>query len=836
MVCFYAGKPSEYLELPKGSSRYRNDGFEMRRSSENPLIENQSGKKDWGVSNKCVGFNVDIGTRNQGVFYSFSVSQDNGKATSEAINTQIDIVNQASGKNVATQNVGLYNLYKKRSYGCSVVSLGNALLQPMMYFNLKHVPMFNGPYLIQQVEHSIQPGQFQTTFTGVRQGIYDLPAIDSYLQSINQNLLSKVEELLKIKKDTINVLGNTTDAVNATKIPQKSDTTKAAENTCESKVLPVYSGGFGFVSTGATQTNITEKVFADRLKAIMPNLPILQTIIYCISYIESFQKYNNNKSGKFNGWDNNFASISLNYDWGTTSASFVKKYSCVNVRTTPSTNVSLPLANFATLDAYILFMRDRLLPRISQISEIGLLKYYVSYWSQPNVSPGYYDTHTEDFNTLSVTINNSLNSALSEGVKVATKEIVDDLKNTISKVKSEGKSKPNATPTPIEVTPLPGQTCPPPVIRSFSPLSGNTGTIVQLNGVNFNDVTSIKVGNVEVPSTGITIFNDTTLRFNTPQIGTGLVVSKDNIVITSSFGSGTSVDKYTFDPSIVASEAASPGSYQNPEKQTTSDTPNTNNTNTNPQSTGPITLIETENVKGPNGSTTLLTVKVNPEAGAWKIDPQPDVDFILVNVEPGPNNKYIEDVFSRGVGSRIVGYVSPDQQVFSITESQMINEFTLKDYDEDDVRGYFTISLYARPVDRVANPKDVILSYKFNVYLTNKKAGDPVVNEPNKVTSITYLGDVNQISQSGPQYYNIVKGGGGFKSFQLNVPTYNPQDLLNQEIIDDNSFKISATFREGSDTKYSYSCTVDSLGSFKLKITYRVNGVPTTIYGPLFTL
>ena len=157
----------------------------MRRASENPLLENLQGKTDWAVSNKCVGFTVDIGISNQNIFYSFSVSQDNGVATSESINTQLNMVDQASGRQSATQNVSLYNLYKNRSYKCTVVSLGNALIQPTMYFNLRHVPMFNGPYMIQSVDHSIQSGNFQTTFTGIRQGVFDLPAIDTFLQSIN---------------------------------------------------------------------------------------------------------------------------------------------------------------------------------------------------------------------------------------------------------------------------------------------------------------------------------------------------------------------------------------------------------------------------------------------------------------------------------------------------------------------------------------------------------------------------------------------------------------------------------------------------------------------------
>lgn len=42
---------------------------------DNPLVENQVGKKDWDKSNKVVGFNVDIGPQNQSMFYGFMVDQ-----------------------------------------------------------------------------------------------------------------------------------------------------------------------------------------------------------------------------------------------------------------------------------------------------------------------------------------------------------------------------------------------------------------------------------------------------------------------------------------------------------------------------------------------------------------------------------------------------------------------------------------------------------------------------------------------------------------------------------------------------------------------------------------
>jgi hypothetical protein len=616
MVCFYVGKPSQYLNLPKGNFRFRDDSFDMGRASENPLIENQVGKKDWGVSNKCVGFSVDIGIRNQNVFYSFSVSQDNGTATSESIATQLNMVDQASGKNVATQNASLYNLYKQRSYKCSVVCLGNALLQPTMYFNLRHVPMFNGPYMIQQVEHSIQPGQFQTTFQGIRQGVYDLPAIDNFIQSINQNLLTKVEELLKVKKETINVLGESTDSVKSNNTVQSANNTKGTTNQCESKLLPIYLNK-KYQSTNAVLTEINPTQFAEVLKKIMPNSPELATIIYCISYVRTFQKASNSKLGKFNGWNNNFATIPLNVDYGQIDGTFLSTYSCVNLNPTPSTKETLPIANFSTIDNFISFMTARLLARVQQILDLGLVKYYACYWPVKVLSESYYDTHIKDYETLKNTFDDALTSALS--VNVATEEIVKDLKNTINEVESKGSS--NGVPTTTAVASQ--LSCPSPIITSFSPLSGNTGTIVQVNGTDFNGTTSIKVNGVNVPSTEFTVFNGTTLRFNTPKIGTGYVVNNGKIVITTPNGVFTSVGDFTFDPSLIASSASSPGGYQNPQNQTTvmSLSEQLQSSNTNPQSTGPLTLLNETKFFESSGRQvqTDLKVYVNPQAGIWSI-------------------------------------------------------------------------------------------------------------------------------------------------------------------------------------------------------------------------
>jgi hypothetical protein len=179
MVNFYAGKPSEFVDI-KDNADYLmdDDSFSITRGSNNPLAETQLNKNDHDKSNKVAGFNVDIGPQNQSIFYGFNVNQDNHQNTAEALEVINQMANQAGNRAVGTQNVSLYNLYKNRSYSCTISMMGNAMIQPTMYFNLRYVPMFSGPYMILDVTHSIKPGSFDTIISGIRQPVYSLPKID----------------------------------------------------------------------------------------------------------------------------------------------------------------------------------------------------------------------------------------------------------------------------------------------------------------------------------------------------------------------------------------------------------------------------------------------------------------------------------------------------------------------------------------------------------------------------------------------------------------------------------------------------------------------------------
>ena len=701
ILCFYTGLPSAYLDLPKNNSKYRSDGFEMRRASENPLIENQQNKKDWAVSNRCVGFNVDMGIRNQNVFYSFNVSMDSGKATSESIQTQLNMVNQESGRTVATQNISLYNLYKQRSYQCQVSCLGNALLQPMMYFNLRHVPLFNGPYMILDVSHTINAGSFQTSFTGIRQGIYDLPAIDNYLQSINQNLLTKIEALLKIKKDDVTAKA-ITEIGKTSQITQSGNNTKAAPNSCVNNLAVPYLTWANVETT--TSTSLTPKAFADVLKTKLPNEPTLQILIFMISYIRTFQ------GGKFEGYNHNYGTVELTTDYGPSSGSFIAgRCSCANI---PSSNLSTktaqPIANFESVDKYVDFMSTRLRPNVDRITNgangIGITKYYVCYWPKQNIEESYYDSHLSEFTTLDKTLVDAFKLAGGDaGLNVESTNVIKNVdKDVKQKIKDTYAGKVTLQ-NNLNITTIGTTVCPPPTITSFSPMTGVTGTILNIRGTGLDTTTGITINNVNT-ITGITRNNPTSITVIVPYSNTD-IPQNNTITVRTENGNVTSLSNFTYNPNQKTAAPPSVAVGVAP------------NANTNPQQTGPIVLTaKTQNDL--MGSDTKMEVTINPQAGSWIIlSGQTYWIWKAVDIKVGSNDTIVEELIASGSSnSALQKYVYTDKKGFAITDNNILDEVKLS-MNNDEKFGKINkienkISLGAQSTSNISN---ISQSFPFKV-------------------------------------------------------------------------------------------------------------------------
>jgi predicted chitinase len=89
----------------------------------------------------------------------------------------IDKLSQQGGTQQSTKGQNLNSVYLTRSYTCTIESFGNMMIQPMTYFDLIGVPMFNGAYLITEVKHSFKSNNASTTFKGVRQPRATIPIV-----------------------------------------------------------------------------------------------------------------------------------------------------------------------------------------------------------------------------------------------------------------------------------------------------------------------------------------------------------------------------------------------------------------------------------------------------------------------------------------------------------------------------------------------------------------------------------------------------------------------------------------------------------------------------------
>jgi hypothetical protein len=387
MVCLYGGIPSTQLAVKPSNNevRRKDDSFDLTKS-DNPLVEDQTNKTDWAFSNRVVGFSVDMGTRNQNIFYSIQVDQNNGKSTSESLQVLTDMANQAGGRKSYTQNTSLLNLYKTRSYTCTVSCLGNALIQPTMYFNLRYVPMFYGPYLITDVSHNINPGRFETIFNGVRQPISSLPPFPNYIQSLNTNLIQNIRT--KLENDRVNnvnfianIKSEQTQVINSVLGVAKISN---SIEFCQSGLSENYRT---YVHSAETQTILT----LNGAKSLINNTTTIEsvrTMIFVTMYINSIS----NDGTNLVSFDYNYGLAPLNVYLGGDSSDFFKNprtFSCLKKEST-----SIPYATFKSDKDHIKFLETKWNPiavanQLSIIDENTVTKAYVNYY--PNIKGTLYD-------------------------------------------------------------------------------------------------------------------------------------------------------------------------------------------------------------------------------------------------------------------------------------------------------------------------------------------------------------------------------------------------------------------------------------------------------------
>ena len=194
-LCQYVGNSSEQLDAKTENNGFFDDALNIRTETNNPLIATETPNKQ--LANKVVAFNVDFGLKNQNIFESVTLDQSQYQNTSESYQILQEMADSGGGGATSMASLSLFNVYASRSYTANITCMGNVAIQPTQYFQLNYLPMFNGPYFITNVSHSIRPNNIETTFEGVRQPLAELPNIQDLVQRVDSNLYKAAEARLK---------------------------------------------------------------------------------------------------------------------------------------------------------------------------------------------------------------------------------------------------------------------------------------------------------------------------------------------------------------------------------------------------------------------------------------------------------------------------------------------------------------------------------------------------------------------------------------------------------------------------------------------------------------
>lgn len=189
-VIIYTHKPSEHLYTE--ANEFRWDGFDIwaadGKSGEvenNPpmifksdtLNPNPTG--DYHVPS----FGVAVNRQENTIFKNISLTNRNPVQTEAAMVALSNILDRAKNRSGAVTFHGqdMYNVFSSYSYQAEIEMMGDAQIQPLMYFQLLNVPMWRGTYMIFNVQHNMTPGNMSTKFKGMKLCATPIPFAASYL-------------------------------------------------------------------------------------------------------------------------------------------------------------------------------------------------------------------------------------------------------------------------------------------------------------------------------------------------------------------------------------------------------------------------------------------------------------------------------------------------------------------------------------------------------------------------------------------------------------------------------------------------------------------------------
>jgi hypothetical protein len=195
-VCQYIGQTSTTLSTPFND--YKDDGIYIRLDENGKIIKSTI-PPHYGTSKKNNGdlslpvFLVSYGLQNQSFFKDISISQQETTESLESLQLIEDLSLSADKRKPTFKGQNLWNVYQKRQYKVEIEMMGNAMIQPFMYFQLDDIPLFRGMYAIYKTSHTITPNNMTTKFSGIKTKRFRTPLIKK--EDFFMSLISGLNEL-----------------------------------------------------------------------------------------------------------------------------------------------------------------------------------------------------------------------------------------------------------------------------------------------------------------------------------------------------------------------------------------------------------------------------------------------------------------------------------------------------------------------------------------------------------------------------------------------------------------------------------------------------------------
>jgi hypothetical protein len=265
------------------------------------------------------------------------------------------------------------------------------------------------------VKHKITPGKFDTTFTGIRQQIFALPKLDSYIQTLTQKLVSELIEEIKQNKKTGSESNTATTSNNVTTVVNEvSRNTNELGNpqNCEGDLKDngYLSGNnkakVDFIAATQSQTILTPQSVVNSIKTnvISGNNITNKYLAFITMYIESF------KNNQFIAWNNNYAGVKLNYVWpGDLRKYFNQNYLCSK----QIDNTYVPYATFDNIDNVSKLLNDYWSKYSGvSVSAENLAKLWITKWNKKKMSNSDFESFKKNNDDIYKDIVNTINDGI----------------------------------------------------------------------------------------------------------------------------------------------------------------------------------------------------------------------------------------------------------------------------------------------------------------------------------------------------------------------------------------------------------------------------------------